>query len=45
MFLQFAKEKAAELEDYQSVSMADTGMKGDDEPAVKKRKLAKQVCV
>ena len=41
--LQFAQQKASELEDYQSVGLAGTELEGDDEPAVKKRKLAKQV--
>ena len=40
---QFAKEKACELEDYQSISLSGTDLEGSDEPAVKKRKLIKQV--
>ncbi|KAK7478892.1 hypothetical protein BaRGS_00029873 [Batillaria attramentaria] len=40
--IEFAKQKASELEDYQSVSVTGTQLEGDDEPAVKKRKLAKQ---
>lgn len=40
--IQFAKEKACELEDYQCVSLSGTDLEGDDEPAVKKRKLVKQ---
>lgn len=43
LVFQFAKEKARELEDYQTVSLAGTDLEGDDEPAVKKRKLVKQV--
>ncbi len=42
--IDFAKEKAAELEDYQSLSMADAqSMEGLDEPAAKKRRTEKQV--
>lgn len=37
-----AKVKAAELEDFQLIGLEGTGLEGDDEPAVKKRKLAKQ---
>ncbi|RUS68800.1 hypothetical protein EGW08_023438, partial [Elysia chlorotica] len=37
-----AKAKAAELEDFQMVGLEGTGLEGDDEPAVKRRKLAKQ---
>ena len=40
---QFAKQKASELEDYQSISLSGTDLEGSDEPAVKKRKLAKEV--
>ncbi|KAK3589346.1 hypothetical protein CHS0354_009989 [Potamilus streckersoni] len=40
--VEFAKEKARELEDFQTVSLAGTDLEGDDEPAVKKRKLVKQ---
>ena len=40
---QFAKQKASELEDYQNISLSGTDMEGDEEPAVKRRKLAKQV--
>ncbi|XP_072035757.1 DNA mismatch repair protein Msh2-like [Amphiura filiformis] len=41
--IDFAKEKAAELEDYQSLSMADAqSMEGFDEPAAKKRRTDKQ---
>ncbi|KAH3728455.1 hypothetical protein DPMN_054412 [Dreissena polymorpha] len=40
--VEFAREKACELEDYQSISLSGTGMEGEDEPAVKKRKLVKQ---
>lgn len=43
MLLQFARQKARELEDYQSLSLMGTGLEGEDEPAVKKRKIAKQV--
>lgn len=43
MLLQFARQKARELEDYQSLSLTGTGLEGEDEPAVKKRKIAKQV--
>ncbi|XP_033113304.1 DNA mismatch repair protein Msh2-like [Anneissia japonica] len=38
--INFAKQKAAELEDYQSTPVG--GMEGDDEPAAKKRRLAKK---
>jgi len=38
--IEFAQQKASELEDYQSVT--GTEMEGDDEPAAKKRKLAEQ---
>ncbi|KAK3791473.1 hypothetical protein RRG08_046625 [Elysia crispata] len=37
-----AQAKAAELEDFQMVGLEGTEMEGDDEPAVKRRKLAKQ---
>ena len=40
---QFAREKARELEDYQSVSVGGTDLEGDGEPAVKRRKQEKQV--
>ncbi|XP_050392192.1 DNA mismatch repair protein Msh2 [Patella vulgata] len=40
--IEFAKEKANELEDFQSVSLEGTDFEGDGEPAIKKRKLAKQ---
>ncbi|XP_048239590.1 DNA mismatch repair protein Msh2-like [Haliotis rufescens] len=40
--VEFAKVKASELEDYQSISLTDTDLDGDSEPAVKKRKCAKQ---
>lgn len=40
---QFAREKACELEDYQCISLSGTDLEGDEEPAVKKRKLVKQV--
>ncbi|XP_041352599.1 DNA mismatch repair protein Msh2-like [Gigantopelta aegis] len=40
--IEFAKQKASELEDYQSLSLAGTDLEGEGEPAVKKRKLAKQ---
>ncbi|XP_053396445.1 DNA mismatch repair protein Msh2-like [Mercenaria mercenaria] len=40
--IQFAKEKACELEDYQCISLSGTDLEGEDEPAVKKRKLVKQ---
>ena len=42
-FHQCARQKANELEDYQTVSVAGTQLDGDDEPAVKKRKMAKEV--
>lgn len=42
-FCQCARQKANELEDYQTVSVAGTHLEGDDEPAVKKRKMAKEV--
>ncbi|XP_071956760.1 DNA mismatch repair protein Msh2-like [Antedon mediterranea] len=38
--IDFAKKKAAELEDYQSTPAG--GMEGDDEPAAKKRRLTKK---
>ena len=44
-FFQFAKQKASELEDYQSLSLEGTDLEGEGEPAVKKRKLAKQVFI
>ncbi|XP_076445659.1 DNA mismatch repair protein Msh2-like [Babylonia areolata] len=37
-----ASQKAKELEDFQTLNVAGTQLEGDDEPAVKKRKLAKQ---
>ncbi|XP_077977328.1 DNA mismatch repair protein Msh2-like [Glandiceps talaboti] len=40
--IDFAKQKAAELEDYQSISLSDSGLEGQDEPAAKKRRLAKE---
>ncbi|PVD28152.1 hypothetical protein C0Q70_10737 [Pomacea canaliculata] len=40
--IEFARQKARELEDYQSLSLTGTGLEGEDEPAVKKRKIAKQ---
>ncbi|WAR07851.1 MSH2-like protein [Mya arenaria] len=40
--VEFAREKACELEDYQCVSLTGTDLEGDGEPAVKKRKLVKQ---
>lgn len=40
---QFAREKACELEDYQCVSLSGTDLAGEEQPAVKKRKLVKQV--
>lgn len=43
LFCQCARQKANELEDYQTVSVAGTQLDGDDEPAVKKRKMAKEV--
>ncbi len=43
--LQFAKQKANELEDYQNISLSGTDLEGRDEPAIKKRKLAKEVHV
>ena len=43
IYMQFAKEKACELEDYQSVSLSGTDLEGSEEPAVKKRKIIKQV--
>lgn len=39
--IEFSKKKAAELEDFQSVEL-ETSLKGDDEPAVKKRKMEKE---
>ena len=42
-FCQCARQKASELEDYQSLSVAGTQLEGDDEPAIKKRKMAKEV--
>lgn len=41
--IEFAKRKASELEDFQSISLSGTGLEGDDEQAVKKRKVVKQV--
>ncbi|KAK3090565.1 hypothetical protein FSP39_012731 [Pinctada imbricata] len=40
--VEFARNKARELEDFQTVSLAGTELEGSDEPAVKKRKLVKQ---
>ncbi|XP_070564329.1 DNA mismatch repair protein Msh2-like [Ptychodera flava] len=40
--IEFAKEKAAELEDYQSISLSQSGLEGHDEPVAKKRRLAKE---
>ncbi|XP_002740239.1 DNA mismatch repair protein Msh2 [Saccoglossus kowalevskii] len=40
--IDFAKQKAAELEDYQSISVSDSAMEGHDEPAAKKRRVAKE---
>ncbi|CAC5426826.1 MSH2 [Mytilus coruscus] len=40
--IDFAKKKASELEDFQSISLIGTGLEGNDEPAVKKRKLVKE---
>ncbi|ESO85742.1 hypothetical protein LOTGIDRAFT_195636 [Lottia gigantea] len=40
--IEFAKEKARELEDFQCVNLQGTDLYGDDEPAVKKRKLVKE---
>lgn len=40
--IEFAKNKASELEDFQNVSLSGTDLEGDSEPAVKKRKLAKE---
>ncbi|XP_059154557.1 LOW QUALITY PROTEIN: DNA mismatch repair protein Msh2-like [Physella acuta] len=37
-----AKIKASELEDFQNINLEGTGLEGDDEPAVKRRKLAKE---
>lgn len=37
-----AKEKAAELEDYQSIAASDGSMEGLDEPAAKRKRLAKE---
>lgn len=41
--IDFAKKKASELEDFQSISLTGTGLEGNDEPAVKKRKVVKEV--
>ena len=41
--VQFAREKARELEDFQNVNLASTDLEGDSEPAVKRRKKEKQV--
>ncbi|KAL5010021.1 hypothetical protein ScPMuIL_012326 [Solemya velum] len=40
--IEFAREKACDLEDYLSISVTDTELEGDDERAVKKRKMVKQ---
>ncbi|GFN93737.1 DNA mismatch repair protein [Plakobranchus ocellatus] len=40
--IQDAKEKAAELEDFQMIALEGSGLEGDDESAVKRRKLVKQ---
>ncbi|XP_013387202.1 DNA mismatch repair protein Msh2 [Lingula anatina] len=40
--LEFARQKAQELEDYQSIDLKGTDLEGEGEPAVKKRKIAKQ---
>ncbi|CAG2197296.1 MSH2 [Mytilus edulis] len=40
--IDFAKKKASELEDFQSISLTGTGLEGNDEPAVKKRKVVKE---
>ncbi|KAL4232768.1 MutS-like protein [Mactra antiquata] len=40
--IEFAKKKACELEDYQCISLSGTDLDGDEEPAVKKRKMMKQ---
>ncbi|XP_056014072.1 DNA mismatch repair protein Msh2-like [Ostrea edulis] len=39
--IEFSKKKASELEDFQSVD-TEISLKGDDEPAVKKRKMEKE---
>lgn len=38
-----AKVKAAELEDYQSIAASDGCMEGLDEPAAKRKRMAKEV--
>ncbi|CAH1799861.1 unnamed protein product [Owenia fusiformis] len=40
--IQFAKNKASELEDYQNSNLSGTGLEGEGEPAVKKRRTEKQ---
>lgn len=40
--IDYAKEKAAELEDYQSIAASDGSMQGLDEPAAKKKRMAKE---
>ncbi|OWF42758.1 DNA mismatch repair protein Msh2 [Mizuhopecten yessoensis] len=40
--IEFAKNKASELEDFQNVCLSGTDLEGDSEPAVKKRKLVKE---
>ncbi|XP_033740541.1 DNA mismatch repair protein Msh2-like [Pecten maximus] len=40
--IEFAKNKASELEDFQNVCLSGTGLEGDSEPAVKKRKVVKE---
>ncbi|KAJ8314931.1 hypothetical protein KUTeg_007081 [Tegillarca granosa] len=42
LLYRFAKKKASELEDFQTISLSGTDLGGEDEPAVKKRKLVKQ---
>ncbi|XP_078619474.1 DNA mismatch repair protein Msh2-like [Branchiostoma floridae x Branchiostoma japonicum] len=40
--IEFARQKALELEDYQSISLSGTAMEGTDAVAAKKRRIAKQ---
>ncbi|ELU00339.1 hypothetical protein CAPTEDRAFT_184281 [Capitella teleta] len=40
--IEFAKKKASELEDYQNVSLQGSELEGQDEPAVKKRKVVRE---